>query len=134
MNHKHNAPTVFVVDDDQEVRESLELLLLAERIQVETYESAQAFLDRRENGAHGCLVLDVRMPGMSGVELLEQLSKRNCCLPTIMISASSDKQTRHRATRAGAIDFIHKPYETKQLLRRIQQTLDSVERNGKQEL
>ncbi len=134
MNQNNNAPTVFVVDDDEEVRESLELLLLAERIQVETYESAQAFLDRREYGAHGCMVLDVRMPGMTGVELLEKLAQRNCRLPTIMISASSDKQTRHRATRAGAIDFIHKPYDTKQLLRRIQQMLESVERNGKEEL
>jgi FixJ family two-component response regulator len=122
----NDIPTVFVVDDDPEVRESLRLLLMAARIRVETFDSAQAFLEKASPEQCGCLVLDVRMPGMSGVELLEKLAEEHAGLPAIMISASSDQDTKTRAKQAGAVDFLRKPYDTKQLLNRIKQLLETL--------
>jgi FixJ family two-component response regulator len=122
-----HPPTVFVVDDDPEVRQSLRLLLLAERMAVETYESAHAFLNGHPNGRAGCLVLDLRMPGMSGLELMETLAAQNRRIPTIVISASGDRQAVEQAKRAGVIDFLRKPYDPEDLLKRIRAVLDAAE-------
>ncbi len=122
-----HPPTVFVVDDDPEVRQSLRLLLLAERMAVETYESAHAFLDGQQNGHTGCLVLDLRMPGMSGLELMETLAAQNRRLPTIVISASGDQQAVEQAKQGGVIDFLRKPYNPEDLLKRIRTVLNTAE-------
>lgn len=119
-------PTVYVVDDAPEVRESLRLLLLSERLRVETYASAQAFLQDRQPARRGCLVLDLRMPGMSGLQLLDALSARHTTLPTIMITASADVQAEKQARQAGVVDFLRKPYHPRELFQRIRTILDGA--------
>ena len=117
------VPMVFVVDDDHEMRESLELLLLAEGFQVETYESADAFWEDFDPVRRGCVILDLRMPGMDGLALLERLAERDHGLSVIVVSASADQGERIRAKELGAIDFLQKPYETKKLLATIREQL-----------
>ncbi|MEO8494040.1 MAG: response regulator [Planctomycetota bacterium] len=117
------VPTVFVVDDDPEMRESLELLLLAETFRVETYESADAFWDVFHPDRRGCVVLDLRMPGMGGLALLERLAEHDHGLSVIVVSASADRRERLRAKELGAIEFLPKPYDTKKLLATIRQQL-----------
>lgn len=112
---------VFVVDDDLEMRESLELLLLAEGFQVETYESADIFWEDFDVDRRGCVILDLRMPGMDGLALLERLAEYNHGLSVIVVSASADQGEKRRARELGAIDFFPKPYETKKLLATIRQ-------------
>lgn len=114
-----SVPTVFVVDDDREMRESLELLLLAENFQVETYESADDFWEVFHPDRLGCVILDLRMPGMDGLTLLERLAEQDHGLSVIVVSASADQGERIRAKELGAIDFFPKPYETKKLLATI---------------
>ena len=113
------VPTVFVVDDDHEMRESLELLLLAENFQVETYESADRFWEVFDPNRRGCVILDLRMPGMDGLALLERLAEHDHGLAVIVVSASADQGERIRARELGAIDFLPKPYDTKKLLATI---------------
>jgi CheY-like chemotaxis protein len=115
------VPTVFVVDDDPEMRESLELLLLAETFRVEAYESADAFWDVFDAGRHGCVILDLRMPGMGGLALLERLAERDHGLTVIVVSASADQAEKRRAKELGAIEFMPKPYDTKKLLATIRE-------------
>lgn len=118
-----SVPTVFVIDDDPEMRESLELLLLAEAIRVETYESADAFWDVFHPNRRGCVILDLRMPGMDGLTLLERISEREHALSIIIVSASADKGEKVRAKELGAVDFLAKPYDTKKLLAKIREQL-----------
>jgi len=121
--YQSHAPTVFVVDDDAEVRESLELLLLAEGIQVEAYESAEAFVKAEHRDRPGCLVLDVRLTGMNGLDLLENLAAQKSRLPVIVISASAVPCEKARALELGAVEFIRKPYDIQRLLATIQKAL-----------
>ena len=118
-----SIPTVFVVDDDQEMRESLELLLLAETFQVETYESADAFWDVFHADRCGCVILDLRMPGMDGLALLERIAEYDHGLSVIVVSASADQEEKLRAKELGAADFLSKPYDTKKLLTTIREQL-----------
>ena len=115
--------TVFVVDDDPEMRESLELLLLAETFRVETYESADAFWDVFQPDWRGCLILDLRMPGMDGIGLLERISEHHHELSIIVVSASADHGEKVRVRELGAVDFLSKPYDTKKLLAMIREQL-----------
>jgi len=117
------VPTVFVVDDDPEMRESLELLLLAETFRVETYESADTFWEAFHPDRRGCVILDLRMPGMDGLDLLERLAELDHGLSVIVVSASADRGEKRRAKDLGAIDFFPKPYDTKKLLAAIRQQL-----------
>jgi FixJ family two-component response regulator len=117
------VPTVFVVDDDPEMRESLELLLLAETFRVETYESADAFWDVFHPDRQGCVILDLRMPGMDGLDLLERISEHHHELSIIVVSGSADQGERVRARELGAVDFLSKPYDTKKLLGMIREQL-----------
>ena len=117
------VPAVFVIDDDREMRESLELLLLAETFQVETYESADAFWAVFHPDRRGCVILDLRMPGMDGLELLERLAEHDHGLSVIVVSASVDQSEKRRAKDLGAIDFFPKPYDTRKLLAAIRQQL-----------
>ncbi len=117
-------PTVFVVDDDEAVRESLSYLISSVDLQVKAFASATDFLNAFRPGLPGCLVVDVRMPGMSGLELQRQLSDRNINIPVIIITGHGDVDMAVRAMKSGAFDFIQKPFNDQVLLDLIQAALD----------
>ncbi len=123
--------TVFVVDDDEAVRESLRMLVESVGYPVMGFESATAFLEAYEEDWRGCLVLDVRMRGMSGMELQQELLRRNIALPIIMVTGHGDIPMAVRAMQAGAVDFIEKPYRDQVLLDRIQQAIELSTRQRK---
>ncbi|HOA72166.1 MAG TPA: response regulator transcription factor [Phycisphaerae bacterium] len=116
-------PTVFVVDDDEAVRKALKLLVESAGMRVETFASADAFLAQYDPNRPGCLVLDIRMPGMSGLTLQDQLIARRINIPLIMITGHGDVAMAVGAVKKGAIDFIQKPFDDQTLLDRIQQAL-----------
>jgi FixJ family two-component response regulator len=116
-------PTVFVVDDDKAVRRFLRGLIASVGLKVETYASAQEFLDACEPSRPGCLLLDIRMPGMSGLELQKELESRNIRIPIIILTGHGDVQVAVHAMKAGAVDFIEKPFNNELLLDRIQQAV-----------
>lgn len=111
--------TVFIVDDEPAVRNSLAWLLESVGQQVETFPSAQAFLDSYDPHRPGCLILDVRMPGMSGLDLQEKLSTMDAKLPVIFITGHGDVPMAVRAMKHGAVDFIEKPFNNQELLDRV---------------
>jgi two-component system response regulator FixJ len=115
--------TVFVVDDDPAVRHSLAWLIESVGLRVETFPSAQSFLESYDPDRHGCLVLDVRMPGMSGVDLQERLMGMKAELPVIFVTGHGDVPMAVRAMKRGALDFIEKPFNNQELLDRIHQAL-----------
>jgi RNA polymerase sigma factor (sigma-70 family) len=116
-------PIVFVVDDDISVREGLRNLLRSAGFEVETFDSALAFLEHRRPEQHGCLVLDMRMPGMSGMELQEELALISDGIPIVFITAHGDIPMTVRAMKAGAIEFLPKPFEEQALLGAVEQGL-----------
>jgi two-component system, LuxR family, response regulator FixJ len=120
-----SEPTVFIVDDDPAVRQSLLILMRSMRLKAEAYESAQQFLDAYDPAKPGCLLLDVRMPEISGLALLEQFAARQIRISTIVMSAYGDVPMVVRAMRAGAINFIEKPCRDQQLWEAIQEALRS---------
>ena len=113
-------PTVFVVDDDRAVRRFLCGLIASVDLRVEAYASAREFLDAYEPGRPGCLLLDIRMPGMSGLELQKELAERAIGLPVIILTGHGDVQLAVHAMKAGAVDFIEKPFNNELLLDRVQ--------------
>jgi FixJ family two-component response regulator len=115
--------TVFVVDDDAAVRDALGWLIKSVGLRVETFGSAQEFLDKLNPKRGGCVVLDVRMPGMSGLELQEKLTGDKVNLPVIIVTGHGDVPMAVRAVKSGAFDFIEKPFNDQVLLDRIQQAL-----------
>jgi FixJ family two-component response regulator len=117
----HDEPTVFVVDDDKGMRESLGWLIESAGLNVETYPSAKDFLDAYDPDRPGCLVLDVRMSDLSGLELQKKLAAKQVALPIIFITAHGSVPAAVRAMRAGAIDYILKPFDQEALLGRIEQ-------------
>lgn len=130
----HEQQTVFVVDDDEAARESLRWLLESVGHKVRCYASAQDFMAACDRSAPGCLVLDVRMPGMSGLELQEQLKAQNWCLPVIIVTGHGDIPMAVRAMRGGAVDFLQKPYNDQTLLDRIQQALEICRQKRREHL
>jgi len=118
-----NSPTVFVVDDDEAMRESLTWLIESVGLKVETFASADEFLKSYYPGRAGCVLLDVRMPGMSGLELQGYLQKQQVNVPVIMITGHGDVTMAVRAMKVGAIDFIEKPFNDEQLLESIRNAL-----------
>lgn len=115
--------TVFVVDDDQAVRESLALLVQSVGLEVETFASAQNFLDLYAPERPGCLITDIRMPGMSGLELQERLSADGRHIPVIVLTGFGDVPAAVRALKGGAIDFVEKPFNPQALLDLVQQAI-----------
>jgi len=115
--------TVFVVDDDASVRESLALLMRSIDLDVETFASAPDFLDGYDASRLGCLILDVRMPGMSGLELQEVLEARRLTLPIIFLTAHGDVPMAVKAVKAGAVDFLQKPFRDQDLIDKVQHAL-----------
>lgn len=119
-----SAATVFVVDDEVSVRESIKWLFNSISRRVETYDSAQAFLDANVACSYGCLILDVRMPGIGGMQLQDILFERHFHLPIIFLSAYADAQMGAEATRKGAVDFLQKPYRNQDLIDAVHAALD----------
>ena len=117
------APTVYVVDDDQAVRSSVRWLLESVNLPVKTFGSALEFLEMHEPGKPGCLVLDVRMPGLNGLQLQETLTARRVRLPIIFITGHGDIDIAVRAMKAGAFDFIEKPFNDQSLVDTVQRCL-----------
>lgn len=115
--------TVFVVDDDAALRKALSMSLTERGYDVESFDSAARFLDAADLDKHACLLLDIRMPKISGLELQEKLARRGVSLPIIFLTAHGDIPMSVRAMRNGAIDFLEKPYELSALLKRIEEAL-----------
>ena len=116
--------TVFVVDDDEGVRDGLSLLLATVGVPCELYESAQQFLDAYDGDKRGCLVLDIRMPRMTGLDLQKKLLETGSTLPIIFITGHGDIPMAVEAMRRGALDFIRKPFREHDLLERINEALN----------
>ncbi|HRF61583.1 MAG TPA: response regulator transcription factor [Candidatus Competibacter sp.] len=118
-----DKPTVFLIDDDQAVRDAVALLLQTGGLAVETFASATDFLEAGVAQRPGCLVLDVRMPGLSGLDLQKQLRTSGYRIPIIFMTGHGDIPMAIRAMKAGAFDFIEKPFQGQALLARIQEAL-----------
>ena len=116
--------TVFVIDDDEAVRSALRLLLRAAGFAALTFSSAQEFLDGYSADRPGCVLLDVRMPGMSGLELQRQLNLRGAIVPVIFITGHGDVPMAVEAMQHGAFDFLQKPFRDQDLLDRVQRALE----------
>jgi FixJ family two-component response regulator len=117
-------PTVFVVDDDEPVRDAIGLLLDTVDIPHESFGTAQEFLDGYDPERTGCLVLDIRMPGMSGLELQDHLADRHDPIPIVFITGHGDIPMAVEAMKKGAFDFIRKPFRDQELLDRVQEALN----------
>jgi FixJ family two-component response regulator len=121
---KEERPTVFVVDDDSSMRDALKNLFRSVGLDVETFGIAQEFLSRKRSKGPGCLVLDVRLPGVSGLDLQRQLVDANIQIPIVFITAHGDIQMSVRAMKAGAVEFLTKPFRDQDLLDAVQQAVD----------
>ncbi len=125
---KPQSPTVYVVDDDSAIRGSLKLLLKSVGLGVQTFECGQEFLDEYSDEMAGCLLLDVRMPGLSGSALQQELNLRGCVLPVIFVTGHGDVSMAVEAMQHGAFDFVQKPFHDQDLLDRVQRALERNER------
>ncbi|MEX1023926.1 MAG: response regulator [Planctomycetota bacterium] len=117
-------PIVFVVDDDPDIRESLTTLLNTANLPVRSFASAESFLRAYAPEQPGVLLLDMRMPGMDGLEVQNELARRNAPIPILFITAHGEVSTAVQAMRSGAVDFLEKPYRPEDLLERIQKSLE----------
>lgn len=136
---KAQGQTVFVVDDEVSVRNSLKWLLESVQIPVETFESGHVFLAAYTDNLRGCIVLDVRMPGMSGLELMKRLHTMGMRAPIIFLSAHGDVPMAVQALKDGAFDFLEKPYNNQKFLDCVQSALEHdalsrVHRNADEDL
>ena len=118
------AAIVFVIDDDESIREALKSLIRSVGLSVETFASAQEFLQSKRPDVPACLILDVRMPGLSGLDLQRDLSETNIHIPIIFITGHGDIPMSVRAMKAGAVEFLTKPFRDQDLLDAIQQALE----------
>ena len=125
------GPTVFIIDDDPSARRGLSRLVHATGMNVESYGSAREFLKRKHYDGYGCVLLDVKMPGMSGPELQEELSQAEYSMPMIFISAHGDVPTTAGAMKKGAVDFLTKPVDRDDLLQAIHESLAKDRENRK---
>lgn len=123
-------PVVHIVDDDEAVRQSLAFMLGSAGLPVRLYNSASAFLEALDPMLCGCLVTDVRMPDMTGIELLGRLKDKVHCLPAIVITGHGDVPLAVEAMKAGAVDFIEKPFEDEVLLRAVESALKRAGGDG----
>lgn len=119
-----NAGTVFVVDDDAAVRGGLTLLLETAGLSVQTFESADAFLAAFDPASPGCLILDVKMPGKTGPELQQEMTRRGLQIPILFLTAHGDIPTTVQAMKGGALDFLTKPVDAPVLLERVRTALE----------
>ena len=127
------APVVFVVDDDPSVRSSLKFLISTVGLQVETFESAETALQKLSPEAPSCLVLDVRLRGLSGLDLQGELAARNCQVPIVFITGHGDIPMSVRAMKAGAVEFLTKPFRDQDLLDAVRIALERDRARRKRE-
>jgi len=132
---KEVTPTVYIVDDDNGVRSSIRVLMKSVGLPSATFASAQEFLTGYHPSHGGCVILDIRMPGMSGLELQEQLNERGAVIPVIFITGHGDVPMAVDAMRHGAFDFLQKPFRDQDLVDRVQQAMarDRETREGLKE-
>ncbi|MCU7833760.1 MAG: response regulator transcription factor [gamma proteobacterium symbiont of Taylorina sp.] len=126
----NNSPVIFIVDDDEQVRSALTLLMQSVGLIVESYSSAQDYLDSFDDSKPGCLILDVRMPGMSGLDLQARLTAEKIHPPIIIITGHGDVPMAVKAVSAGAVDFIEKPFNNQSMLDSVHKAIerDAVQR------
>lgn len=124
------SPVVHIVDDDEAVRQSLSFMLGSAGLPVRLYQSATVFLSSLDPSVCGCLVTDVRMPEMSGIELLKRIKDQMPCLPAIVITGHGDVPLAVEAMKAGAVDFIEKPFDEEVLLKSVRAALEKVDEEG----
>jgi len=124
-------PTVFVIDDDPSARRGLSRLIQSAGMSVQSYGSAQDFLDQIDNDSHGCILLDVKMPGLSGLDLQTELLKTNSVLPIIFVSGHSEISDAAEAMKKGAVDFLTKPVDRDHLFKAIAESLEKDQENRK---
>ena len=117
-------PTVFIIDDDASVRKSLSRLLRSAGYTTETFASAEEFLGREHFNGIGCLLLDVQMPGLSGMDLQEELNKADYHMPIIFITGHGDIPMSVEAMKKGAVDFLTKPFDDKELLQAVEKAIE----------
>lgn len=131
-----DAPTVFVVDDDADIRASIQGLLKSAGLRSECFETAEQFLRRKPSAAPGCLILDVSLPGVSGLDFQQQLRNAGLQIPIIFVTGHGDIPMTVKAMKSGAVEFLTKPFEDQDLLDAVQQALtrDSVIRQEQGEL
>ena len=121
-----NKPeTVYIIDDEQDVRDALQMLLKSIGLTVETFPSAVDFLDQYQIEWPGCILVDIRMPGMSGIELQKKLNAMGAPIPVIVISGHADVPTAVRVIQEGAVDLLEKPISEQDLLDKVQTAIDS---------
>ncbi len=121
---------IHVIDDDEAVRQSLEFLLRTAGMTARTYDSAAAFLNELPTIESGCVITDIRMPGISGIELLRRLGEMQVKLPVIVITGYGDVPLAVEAMKSGAVDFLEKPYEDELLLGSVRSALDRSQQNA----
>ena len=119
--------TIFVIDDDAAIRDSLRMMLEAAGYTVRDFASAQLFLSDTDLTG-GCLIVDIRMPGMGGLELQEELARRKVTIPVIVITGHGDVPLAVRAMRAGAMDFVEKPFDSERMLQSVADALEAGRR------
>ena len=123
LNHSANKPRILIVDDDDAVRDSLVIRLEAEGLEAEPYESCELFLEQAGANADGCLILDVHLPGMSGIELIERGKELGLSLPIIMVTGQGQPELQSRGLAAGAYAYLEKPVEDEVLLDTVQKAM-----------
>jgi RNA polymerase sigma factor (sigma-70 family) len=119
-----NDPIIFVVDDDEAVRLSTEMLIRSMGLRVESFESAAEFLEDFDPQQPGCVILDIRMPGMSGLELQHHLNEIGATIPVIFVTGHGDVPMAVKAMKSGAVDFIQKPFRDQELIDRVHAAID----------
>jgi FixJ family two-component response regulator len=120
---QEKAKLVAIVDDDESVRSALQGLMKVEGFPARAFASAEEFLESGQQHQTGCLIADIRMPGMSGLELQAKLSAEHCRIPIIFITAHGDAKMRIQALRAGAVEFLAKPFDDEALLANVRAAL-----------
>ena len=127
------GPTIFVVDDDEAVRDSLQVMLEANGYQVAGFASAEAFLAAYRPGQAACAIVDLRMPGMDGLALIERVMAEGARLPMIMVTGHGDVPLAVKAMKAGARDFVEKPYSNETILASVRQAVETgIARDGEE--
>jgi FixJ family two-component response regulator len=125
MPTQGKTKVVAIVDDDDLMRSALHGLLRAVGLPAQAFASAEEFLKSGQQQQTGCLIADIRMPGMSGLELQAQLNADHCRIPTIFITAHGDERMRMQALRAGAVEFLTKPFDNKALIESVRAALEN---------
>lgn len=123
MAREQKERLVAVIDDDQSYRDAVQRLLKSAGLPVQSFDSAEAFLNSGQQRQTGCLIADIRMPGMTGLELQSKLNAEHCLIPTIFITAHGDEKMRLQAMRGGAVKFLAKPFDCETLLEAVRSAL-----------